>query len=460
MCDLRLREVANVTLCHEEQHNEPKKLITLMNAVSAIQGVTRLLLTKIPFYKEVILMSFNCEHCNFQNNEITFGGKYQEHGLKLLLKVQNVKDLDRQVVKTEYASVNIPEVDLEIPAQSHSGEITNVEGIVSRVAASLKRKLTEKQNINPDVAAKLTEFLAKLDKLCKVEQSFTLIIDDPSGNSFIESIDPSKEDRQLTSVHYQRSLEENKLLGLVADDTEKEEADTPAIWESREAIRNEVLKFQANCPGCGAVCQTNMKLVNIPYFKEVVIMATCCENCGYKSTEVKSGTGVGEKGMKLTLHVLSQDDLKRDVLKSETCSLSIPELELEVGVGILAGRFTTVEGLMIAVRDELAVSADFAFGDSATPVKREKMMAFLKKLEVLIHVDQPYHIVLDDPTGNSYIEFVFMLPKPNAMAAASTMPYNAVIEQLRVLGDEDIVSEQRACPLFGMFLYLLLDEGS
>jgi C4-type Zn-finger protein len=34
------------------------------------------------------------------------------------------------------------------------------------------------------------------------------------------------------------------------------------------------------------------------------------------------------------------------VLKSETCSIAIPELEFEIGGGSLGGRFTTVEGLL------------------------------------------------------------------------------------------------------------------
>ena len=39
------------------------------------QGVTRLLLTSIPFFREVIVMSFRCEHCGFQNNEIQSAGQ-------------------------------------------------------------------------------------------------------------------------------------------------------------------------------------------------------------------------------------------------------------------------------------------------------------------------------------------------------------------------------------------------
>lgn len=34
------------------------------------QGMTRLFLTRIPFFKEVVLMSFECPHCHFRNSEI------------------------------------------------------------------------------------------------------------------------------------------------------------------------------------------------------------------------------------------------------------------------------------------------------------------------------------------------------------------------------------------------------
>ena len=33
-------------------------------------GQTRLLFTKIPFFREIIISSFDCEHCNSSNNEV------------------------------------------------------------------------------------------------------------------------------------------------------------------------------------------------------------------------------------------------------------------------------------------------------------------------------------------------------------------------------------------------------
>nr|CAD7267145.1 unnamed protein product [Timema shepardi] len=88
-----------------------------------MSGLTRLLLTKIPFYKEVILISFSCEKCGYQNNEIQRGGQTEEKGVRVVLHVQTTEDLNRQVVKSDYTSVRIPELDFEIQSQSQKGAV-------------------------------------------------------------------------------------------------------------------------------------------------------------------------------------------------------------------------------------------------------------------------------------------------------------------------------------------------
>jgi zinc finger protein len=54
---------------------------------------------------------------------------------------------------------------------------------------------------------------------------------------------------------------------------------------------------------------------DIPYFKEVVIMATTCDACGHRDNEVKGGGGIEDKGRKITLRIDGRDDMSRDVLK-------------------------------------------------------------------------------------------------------------------------------------------------
>ena len=51
------------------------------------------------------------------------------------------------------------------------------------------------------------------------------------------------------------------------------------------------------------------------------------------------------------LKVEDPTDLSRDVLKSETCAVKIPELDLESEGIALSGKFTTVEGLLLDLKD-------------------------------------------------------------------------------------------------------------
>lgn len=106
----------------QEQVFSPNIYLGKVSKLSDIfQGVTRLLLTKIPFYKEVVLMSFSCDHCGYQNNEIQSGAPVSEKGLKITLNVKSERDLNRQVVKSDYTSIKIVDIDFEIPAKSQKG---------------------------------------------------------------------------------------------------------------------------------------------------------------------------------------------------------------------------------------------------------------------------------------------------------------------------------------------------
>lgn len=55
--------------------------------------------------------------------------------------------------------------------------------------------------------------------------------------------------------------------------------------------------------------------IDIPYFKQVVIMATTCDDCGYRTNEVKPGGGIESQGVKIAVNVSSPEDLNRDILK-------------------------------------------------------------------------------------------------------------------------------------------------
>ena len=49
-----------------------------------------------------------------------------------------------------------------------------------------------------------------------------------------------------------------------------------------------------------------MHLIDIPHFREVIIMATTCDYCGYRTNEVKSGGAITPTGKKISLKIINR----------------------------------------------------------------------------------------------------------------------------------------------------------
>ena len=52
------------------------------------EGETKILLTKIPFFRDVILMAFECEHCGLRNSEVQ-SAEISEKGCRFEVVVTN-----------------------------------------------------------------------------------------------------------------------------------------------------------------------------------------------------------------------------------------------------------------------------------------------------------------------------------------------------------------------------------
>jgi len=367
--------------------------------------MTRLLLTKIPYFREVIIMSFSCDKCGFHNNEIQPAGTFQLKGARYELRLTDMADFERQVVKSDTAVIKFIEMDLEVPAGK--GQLTNVEGVLTTIVDDLAFDQEKRKEQSPEVFAKIEEVIAKGRKMLAGESfPFRFAIDDPAGNSFIAP-DPRDGVGKWHKREYLRTPEQNTALGLV-DTAGNEDLD-----ENGDIIPDQVYQFPASCPGCMHPCTTNMKMVDIPHFRQVVIMNTTCDDCGYKSNDVKTGGEVPEKGRKVTLRVRTPVDLARDILKSESCELECPELQLSVNPGTLGGRFTTVEGLLTQVRDDLRnqifeadadEEATARQNDSLAPSEKKRWLDFFERLDAAIEGQKEFTIILTDPLACSYVQ--------------------------------------------------------
>lgn len=400
-------------------------------------GVTRMLLTRIPFFREIIIMSFECPHCGLKNSEIQPAAQIAEKGSRYVFKIEEKADFSRQVVKSETATCMFPELELEIPPER--GQLTNVEGLLAEMVENLQNDQPARKEAQPEIHDKIEAFIQKVQLCLNGDEGslpLTFYVDDPAGNSWIE-YKPGQPAHKWSMYEYNRTAEQNVFLGLIsADDVarhkqleheqkkaategnvtsslNKDAGDAPQATgfasdnTDIENFENEVQTFHATCSACFQPCSTHMKTVNIPHFKDVIIMSTVCDHCGFKSNEVKTGGEIPLKGKKITLKVTDPDDLARDILKSETCGLKIPDLNLDLTPGTLGGRFTTIEGLLDQVYEELHTRVFTQTSDSMDEETKQRWTSFFAKLQDASQGKIGFTIVMEDPLASSYIQNVY-----------------------------------------------------
>mmetsp|Transcript_25931 Transcript_25931/g.24773 ORF Transcript_25931/g.24773 Transcript_25931/m.24773 type:complete len:668 (+) Transcript_25931:89-2092(+) len=422
-------------------------------------GMTHIMLHKIPYFRELIIASFSCDACGERNNEVSFGGEIQPQGCIYDLLVTSQKDLDRQIIKSDSASVRIPELDFEIPSSTQKGEINTIEGFLSNAAKGLSMYQEERMAQMPETGIAVAQVIVGLTQMVHGQKSrfpFHVVLDDPAGNSYVENPVAPLKDVAIQQIHYNRSAEQDISLGLQpekdtgafkSDDDSNYKAlmggegsrafgeaaldksanndynsadnvgggflSTVILEDTVRLGRSEVVSIPSPCPHCGVEGESLTALTDIPHFKEVIIMAFNCNFCGFRNNEVKAGGAVPDLGTEVSLHVTCAEDLRRDVLKSDSCMVFIPELELELGCGTLGGVYTTVEGLISKIHTSLGNSNPFALGDSTTKNHSEnselvqtksRFNTFLSKLKAFGDGnDLPFTMVLRDPLGNSFV---------------------------------------------------------
>ncbi|CAL8462641.1 g2174 [Coccomyxa elongata] len=410
-------------------------------------GTTTMVLTKIPHFREVVVCSFECEHCGNRNNELQFAGTYGETGVRytLSLPAGDMEARSRQVVKADSAAATVPELEFEIPAGTQRGTITTVEGLLREASDALRALQPQRALHDPDTAAAVAAFLDKLDACVEGTTAFTLVLDDPAGNSYIESsagadVAASK-DPLLKLERYERTPEQTAAIGLLPgpaaapsgqgaaaagalpeiaeDDVHHGAAPIGAAAAHRGLARmqgaaesaliqryaapEEVVELPSHCSACGSPSTARMYQTHIPFFKEVILMSDSCDVCGFKSSEIKGGGAISERGRLITVHVSELEDLHRDVIKADTATVEIPELDLEVSTGTMGGLISTVEGLVDTISQALKGTQGFHLGDSAAEDQRRTWRSFFAELDACKALEHPWTLIIRDPLANSFV---------------------------------------------------------
>ena len=77
--------------------------------------------------------------------------------------------------------------------------------------------------MDQETASKIDQFIEKLKAFQRAEQEFTFIIEDISGNSFVQNPFAPDEDPNTVIEHLTRSQEQNRKLGIYDDEMSAKE---------------------------------------------------------------------------------------------------------------------------------------------------------------------------------------------------------------------------------------------
>lgn len=102
-----------------------------------------------------MISSFECPHCGFKNSQLDPAIEIKKKGVRMRLDVKNKEDLDRYVITTDYTSIQIQELDFEIPPMSQRSQVTTVEGIIMKTLSNLCDQKVLIDSTNPELSGKM-----------------------------------------------------------------------------------------------------------------------------------------------------------------------------------------------------------------------------------------------------------------------------------------------------------------
>lgn len=152
------------------------------------------------------------------------------------------------------------------------------------------------------------------------------------------------------------------------------------------------------CP----VCHKFMDFIAFPYntpnYGEILIMIISCPSCNYKDVSITSFKSSNPK--RIIFKVENKDDLFVRVIKSETCTVSIPELNIVIEPCSKSQiMVTNIEGLLNWIKDLILEAKVILESDEG----KLKCLEIVRKIDDTINGRYILTIILEDTSGNSIL---------------------------------------------------------
>ena len=164
---------------------------------------------------------------------------------------------------------------------------------------------------------------------------------------------------------------------------------------------NEIM--YSDCPVCGGqkTLEVTNRTDNIPYFGDILETSVLCKECGYQSSDSISLSQ--NDPMRFILEI-DESKLNTRVAKSQTATLTIPDLGLKVEPGPKSqGYVSNVEGILNRFESAI-VRALTLEGENIDKTVEDNALDLIEKLASIKMGELSTKLVLEDPFGNSVID--------------------------------------------------------
>jgi len=141
----------------------------------------------IPHFGEAMLIAGVCEGCGFRHSDTIL--LTSKEPSRYVLEVECLEDLDARVIRSCSGTIRIPELGVDVePGAASESYVTNVEGVLDRIEGIVEfATRTAREAGAVDKALHGEEILEKIASARNGMFKFKLVIEDPLGNSAIDS---------------------------------------------------------------------------------------------------------------------------------------------------------------------------------------------------------------------------------------------------------------------------------
>ena len=144
--------------------------------------VMRSLPIELPYFGDALQTTVLCGSCSFRYADLVLSREGEP--VRYEMKVGGAEDLSARVARSSAATVRVPELGAAIePGLRGEAFVSNAEGVLRRIRSALEIALRGAET--PAATRKAERRLAALDAMIDGRRPFTLIVEDPTGNSAI-----------------------------------------------------------------------------------------------------------------------------------------------------------------------------------------------------------------------------------------------------------------------------------